>query len=73
MIPHASDVINRFLVGSDGRTAHYRVQLKNFNANTFEFGEQVLAKPKRSNKAIKRGDKMLEARFASAQRACATL
>ena len=46
MIPHASDVINRFLVGSDGRAAHYRARLKNFNAKTFEFGDQVLAKPK---------------------------
>ena len=26
MIPHASDTINRFLVGSDGRTAYYRVR-----------------------------------------------
>jgi len=54
MIPHASDVINRFLVGSDGRTAHYRVQLKNFNAKTFEFGEQVLANPREATRPSRR-------------------
>jgi hypothetical protein len=63
MIPQAADVINRFLVGTDGRTARYRVHLENFNAKTFEFGEQVLAKPKRSNKAIRKKGRTLDASF----------
>ena len=32
---------DRFLVGADGRTAHYRVHLKNFWGKVFEIGEQV--------------------------------
>ena len=48
MIPYAANTINRFLIGIDGRTAHYRVHLKNFGGKVFEFGEQVLAKPKRT-------------------------
>ena len=43
LIPHAADVINRYLVGDDGRTAHYRVHAKNFGAKTCELGEQVFA------------------------------
>ena len=62
MIPHASDSINKYLVGDDGRTAYYRVNLKNFNGKVFEFGEQVLAKPERSNKSIKK-KQALDARF----------
>ena len=62
MIPHAADCINKYLVGKDGRTAHYRVHLKNFSGKVFEIGEQVLAKPKRSNKKIKKRQ-ALDARF----------
>ena len=65
MIPHAADSINKYLVGEDGRTAYYRVNHKNFNGKVFEFGEQVLAKPKRSNKAIKK-KQALDARFLDA-------
>ena len=54
MIPHAADTVNRFLVGNDGRTAYYRVRHKNFHGKVYEFGEQVLAKPKRSTKKIQR-------------------
>ena len=54
MIPQAADTINRFLVGDDGRTAYYRVRHKNFHGKVVEFGEQVLAKPKRSNKQKER-------------------
>ena len=38
LIPHAADVINRYLVGEDGRTAYYRVHAKNFGAKTCELG-----------------------------------
>ena len=54
MTPHAADTINRFLLGMDGRTAHYRARLKNFSGKAFEFGGQVLAKPERGNKALKK-------------------
>ena len=37
-------------VGDDGRTACCRVRHKNCHGTLYEFGEQVLAKPKRSNK-----------------------
>ena len=53
MIPHASDCINRYLVGKDGRTAFYRVHNKQFAATVFEFGEQVMAKPKRHPKTAR--------------------
>ena len=54
MIPQAADTINRFLVGDDGRTAYSRVRHKNFHGKVFEFGGQVLTKPKRSNKQVKK-------------------
>ena len=47
MVPHASDVINKFLVGADGRTAYYRLRNKNFKQKVVEFGEIVKAKPLR--------------------------
>ena len=47
IIPHAADCINRFLIGEDGRTPHFRIHAKMFSAKVFEFGEQVLALPKR--------------------------
>ena len=46
----------------DGRTAHYRVRHKNIHGKVFEFGGQVLAKPKRSNKQVKKKG-ALEPRF----------
>ena len=64
MIPHAGQTINRFQVGEDGRTAHYRLHMKNFGGKTFEFGEQVLAKPKRRHKLIRH--KTLDAKFREA-------
>ena len=47
MIPHSADAVNRFSVGKDGRTLHYRLYMRPFKTKVFEFGEQVLAKPKR--------------------------
>ena len=47
MVCHAVETINRFLIGSDGRTAHYRLHNKNFNGKVAEFGEMVFAKPLR--------------------------
>ena len=44
MIPQAGD---------DGCTAYYRVRHKNVRGKVCEFGEQVLAKPKRSNMQVK--------------------
>ena len=64
MKPHAAQTLNRFQVGEDDRTAHYRLHLKNLGGKTFEFGEQVLAKPKRQNKIIKH--RTLDAKFREA-------
>ena len=47
MIPHSADAVNRFSVGKDGRTPHYRLYMRPFKSKIFEFGEQVLAKPER--------------------------
>ena len=41
----ASELINRYLVGSDGKTARYRIYMRNFNGMAFGCGEQVMAKP----------------------------
>ena len=54
LIPHAADVINRCLVGEDGRTAYYRVHAKNFSAKVCELGEQVLALQKRKKKVTRK-------------------
>ena len=45
MVVHAIETINRFLVGSDGRTPHYRLHGKEFKGSIVEFGEIVYAKP----------------------------
>ena len=47
IIPLASDLINKYLIGADGKTAHYRVHMRNFRGMAFECGEQVMAKPVR--------------------------
>ena len=47
-------MINRVLIGDDGRTAYYRVRHKHVSGKVYGFGEQMLAKPKRSNKQIKK-------------------
>ena len=54
IIPHASDCISRFLVGKDGRTPHSRICNKHLSGKTFEFGEQVLAKPKRGKRETRK-------------------
>ena len=50
IVPHASALVNRFLIGADGRTAHYRTFNKEFKGKVFEFGEQIWAKPMRSQR-----------------------
>ena len=47
VIALAPDIINKFLVGSDGKTAHQRIHNRPFSMKAFEIGEQVMAKPKR--------------------------
>ena len=42
-IPHTADTLDRFAVGKDGRTSHFRL----FHAKVFEVGEHVLAEPTR--------------------------
>ena len=48
IIPHSADLINRYQLGNDGKTPHYRIFRKFFNGKSVECGEQVWAKPKRS-------------------------
>ena len=57
VMQHAASLLNKFHIGVDGRTAHFRVHHKNFNGKTFEIGEQVLAKPKRKIRGDKRSVK----------------
>ena len=59
MIPHATNIINKFLVGADGRTAYQRIHLKEFKGKVFEFGEQVLASLPELMEAAARGGKAL--------------
>ncbi len=47
IIRHAPSVINRVQLGVDGRTSYYRIHHRDFSGKFFEFGEQVLIKPKR--------------------------
>ena len=47
MVPLASDLTNKYLIGEDGKTAHYRVHMRHFSGMAFECGEQVMAKPMR--------------------------
>ena len=47
MVMHAVETINRFVVGADGRTPHYRLHGRNFILKVLEFGEIVHAKPLR--------------------------
>ena len=35
MIPHSADLINRFLIGTDCKTVHYRMYMKFFNGMVF--------------------------------------
>ena len=65
MIPHAAQTINRFQVGEDGRTAHYRLHLKKIGGKTFAFGEQVVAKLKRKSRQVRQ--KILDAKFREAR------
>ena len=44
MMPHAANLINRLLVGSDGKTAYYKIHHRCFKAAVFEFWEQDRAK-----------------------------
>ena len=47
MVMHAVETINRFVVGADGRTPHYRLHGRNFIGKVLEVGEIVHAKPLR--------------------------
>ena len=47
-IEHSSLLISRYKVGLDGKTAFRRLMGKECKAVVVEFGEQVLAKPKRA-------------------------
>ena len=41
IVEHASDLLNKFLKGDDGKTPYQRLRGKTFNGTTVEFGERV--------------------------------
>ena len=41
MVEHASDLLYKFLAGSDGKTAHERLKGKKYDQELAEFGEKV--------------------------------
>ena len=41
LVPFCSDVMNKFRVGSDGRTAYERITEHKFKGNAVGFGELV--------------------------------
>ena len=43
MVVHTTETINRFLVGADGRTRHYRLYDTVSNGNMLKFGKIVYA------------------------------
>ncbi len=44
MVEHAADLLNKYHVGSDGRTAFERVKGKKYRGETVEFGRKILYK-----------------------------
>jgi hypothetical protein len=53
MIPLASDLMNKYLLGTDGKTAHYRVNMRHYHGIALKCGEQVMAKPVREGNRAK--------------------
>ena len=41
IVEHASDLLNKFLKGDDGKTPYQRLRGKTFQGTTVEFGERV--------------------------------
>ena len=48
---HSANMMSRYKVGSDGKTAYRRLKGRECTQIMIEFGEQVLAKPKRAPKS----------------------
>ena len=44
LVSHAADVVNKFRVGSDGKTAYERAKGKTFKREVVEFGERVFCR-----------------------------
>jgi hypothetical protein len=44
MVEHAADLLNKFLVGPDGRTAFERLKGTKYRGETVEFGRKILYK-----------------------------
>ena len=45
MVQHAADLLNKFVVGVDGRTAYHRVRGRPFHGEMYEFGCAVWFRP----------------------------
>ena len=44
LVEHAADVLNKFAVGIDGRTAYERIKGKKYHGEMVEFGRRVMYK-----------------------------
>jgi hypothetical protein len=42
MVEHAADLLNKFAVGEDGRTAYERIKGKKYSGEALEFGREIL-------------------------------
>ena len=53
-VEHAGLLLSRYKMGKDGKTVFRRVMGKECKAVALEFGEQVLAKPKRNTRSLRK-------------------
>ena len=60
MISHACDVINRYQVGEDGKTAYERHRGRKFKKEAAEFGEGAMAMVPGEPKSMDRRDRWIE-------------
>jgi hypothetical protein len=60
LIEHAADVVTKYLLGSDGRTAYERLFGKKIHEEALEFGERVLWRKRRAHDS----NVILDARWA---------
>ena len=44
LVEHAADVLNKFAVGINGRTAYERIKRKKYHGEMVEFGRRVMYK-----------------------------
>ena len=53
IVEHAADIINRFAVGPDGKTAYERIKGKKYRGEVVEFGRMVMYRiPRKSEGGV---------------------